>query len=60
MRFLSVASLMDKYDLSESTVRRIYRRMKESGEYAYMKDYLTVAPRMVRINEESFLREVTK
>lgn len=55
--FLSVKSLSKKYDLSESTVRRIYGRLKESGEYK--KDFIRLG-KSIRINEKSFLREAEK
>ena len=55
--YLSVKSLSKKYDLSESTVRRIYGRLKETGEYK--KDFIKLG-RSVRINEKSFIREAEK
>ena len=53
MGFLSAKKLAEKYDVSERTVRRRYKKMTESGAFSYGRDYVKIGP-LVRINEESF------
>ena len=53
--FKSVKTLAKQYDVSEKTVRRVYKRMLEDKTFSYEKDYVKIGG-LVRINEKSFLR----
>ena len=53
--FKSVRELSEKYSISDKTVRRIFKRMSDSDEYRYTRDYVRIGSQ-IRINEESFLR----
>lgn len=55
MSYLSMASLKDKYDISQSTAKRICRFMRESPNYIYKRDYIFIGG-CKRYDEDSFIK----